>query len=273
MTYKEQLESEEWQELRKEIIERDGLACKSCENGNLTKDCEGEIVYRVDLPNNDKVDAFDCMDLRRGFAPKSVKPYRGYFGYFNKENNEKLELILGINKKEEEYQISLEINKERYKEFRKHFPTPQAWHEFLWKSNETKKLDKELARANRKKYYGGNPKRMVLNPSEYEKYKEDRKKKKNVFLFVRGLHVHHKYYQLNKLAWEYPKESLITLCWICHENLHKDEVVDVLDEEGKVVKKYSPCQRCFGAGMFPEFRHVESGICFRCNGAKYEELI
>jgi hypothetical protein len=31
------------------------------------------------------------------------------------------------------------------------------------------------------------------------------------------LHVHHKYYKKNTLLWEYPDESLITLCGNCHK--------------------------------------------------------
>lgn len=31
------------------------------------------------------------------------------------------------------------------------------------------------------------------------------------------LHVHHKYYEPNLMAWEYPNEALITLCLWCHE--------------------------------------------------------
>jgi len=31
------------------------------------------------------------------------------------------------------------------------------------------------------------------------------------------LHVHHTYYEYNKDPWDYPLESLKTLCWECHE--------------------------------------------------------
>lgn len=34
------------------------------------------------------------------------------------------------------------------------------------------------------------------------------------------LHTHHKYYQKDKLPWEYPDSALITLCWRCHELEH-----------------------------------------------------
>lgn len=38
-----------------------------------------------------------------------------------------------------------------------------------------------------------------------------------------NLQVHHKEYLVNKKAWEYPNEDLITLCVNCHENEHKRE--------------------------------------------------
>lgn len=35
------------------------------------------------------------------------------------------------------------------------------------------------------------------------------------------LHVHHKYYVLEKLPWQYPGKALITLCKKCHQLEHK----------------------------------------------------
>lgn len=32
------------------------------------------------------------------------------------------------------------------------------------------------------------------------------------------LHVHHRYYEKDKEPWEYPLESLVTLCELCHES-------------------------------------------------------
>ncbi len=34
------------------------------------------------------------------------------------------------------------------------------------------------------------------------------------------LRVHHKYYSKNKAPWEYPDDSLITVCDTCHEKIH-----------------------------------------------------
>ena len=94
----------------------------------------------------------------------------------------------------------------------------------------------------------------------------------NEWIFVNNLHIHHKYYIKDKLPWEYNTDALQTLCWNCHEELHKNVQVPIyLNNE--VYGYLTPCFRCFGAGQFPEFCHIQSGICFRCNGAKYEELI
>jgi hypothetical protein len=94
----------------------------------------------------------------------------------------------------------------------------------------------------------------------------------NEWIFVNNLHIHHKYYIKDRLPWEYKDDALQTLCWNCHEALHKNEKIPVY-LENDVCGYLTPCFRCFGAGQFPEFSHIQSGICFRCDGAKYEELI
>ena len=87
-------------------------------------------------------------------------------------------------------------------------------------------------------------------------------------------HVHHKYYFLNALAWEYPDDALVLLCHKCHFQFHKENTVPIyLDENMIDVMECTPCSRCFGAGHFPEYNHIQNGVCFRCNGARYEELI
>ncbi len=90
--------------------------------------------------------------------------------------------------------------------------------------------------------------------------------------YIKGLHVHHTYYQEGKLAWQYDQSALQTLCWVCHEKLHKNKTVPVLDSNGNAIGLYTNCKRCAGAGYFPEFYYVNSGICFRCDGNRFEEL-
>ncbi|MCB0476309.1 MAG: hypothetical protein KDC69_11580, partial [Flavobacteriaceae bacterium] len=90
---------------------------------------------------------------------------------------------------------------------------------------------------------------------------------------VSGLHIHHKYYIKNLLPWEYDNKALITLCVKCHESLHKNGKVSVYNDKMELLGEFNYCKRCHGAGWFPEYTHVQGGVCFRCRGAKYEELI
>lgn len=43
----------------------------------------------------------------------------------------------------------------------------------------------------------------------------------NSWFYCKELHVHHINYLKGKKAWDYPKNNLTTLCWICHEDEHK----------------------------------------------------
>lgn len=89
------------------------------------------------------------------------------------------------------------------------------------------------------------------------------------------IQVHHKYYVDGKYPWEYDNDALITLCNWCHFSLHQNQTILVYKvvNNDLVDRKMTPCLRCRGAGFFPEYRHIQAGTCFRCNGSKYEEFI
>ena len=85
--------------------------------------------------------------------------------------------------------------------------------------------------------------------------------------FERRLEIHHKYYRIDLLPWEYPDESLISVCVLCHEGIHATEKIPVLDANGKRIERYPKCVRCSGPGYIPAYRHYLDGICFRCWGS------
>lgn len=89
------------------------------------------------------------------------------------------------------------------------------------------------------------------------------------------LNVHHKHYIVQHKAWEYEDDDLVTLCNECHTKIHQAIGAPVYSNENGFMKEVSltPCSRCNGTGYFPEYEHVENGICFRCRGARFEELI
>ncbi len=89
------------------------------------------------------------------------------------------------------------------------------------------------------------------------------------------LNIHHKLYIFNKLPWDYLDSDLETICNWCHWELHKTEKVKSYTiVDGKFVPtSLTPCKKCNGAGWFPQYEHVEGGLCFRCLGFKFDELI
>lgn len=89
------------------------------------------------------------------------------------------------------------------------------------------------------------------------------------------LHVHHKHYIYGLDPWEYKDSELVTLCEQCHSEVHEAVNVPVyrLDDGNLVEVHLTPCKRCSGSGWLSQYKHVQDGICFRCLGAKYDELI
>jgi hypothetical protein len=87
--------------------------------------------------------------------------------------------------------------------------------------------------------------------------------------YLRNLNVHHTYYQSGKKPWEYPDESLITLCNPCHRKTHEEEEINFLDKNGNKVKLY-PCKKCMGTGFIQQYWYYKEGICFQCNGNRFE---
>lgn len=87
-------------------------------------------------------------------------------------------------------------------------------------------------------------------------------------------HVHHTYYVDKALPWAYPDESLMLVCHSCHLEIHQKEVIKVYTNFNRVTNlNLTACNRCGGAGHFPQYNHVENGVCFKCQGARFLEWI
>jgi hypothetical protein len=87
-------------------------------------------------------------------------------------------------------------------------------------------------------------------------------------------HVHHTYYILSSLPWDYPDEDLMLLCHKCHTHFHQTQKVNVYRTEAKLeTADLHPCSRCAGTGHLPQYNHVQDGICFKCGGACFDEWV
>lgn len=87
-----------------------------------------------------------------------------------------------------------------------------------------------------------------------------------------SLEVHHSYYIFQKAPWEYPENSLITLCRVCHQMEHDCKTVYVYDDENKnlVRDEFLTCIRCSGSGYLSEYDYYQNGVCFECKGWGYK---
>lgn len=83
------------------------------------------------------------------------------------------------------------------------------------------------------------------------------------------LHVHHRYYVLDKSPWQYPDEALTTLCSQCHFEYHEGHRVPwFVEKDGQNVPIQSVglCRRCHGIGWLDRYHYFEDGVCFACYG-------
>lgn len=90
--------------------------------------------------------------------------------------------------------------------------------------------------------------------------------------YVRGIQVHHTYYKYNKLPWQYPNESLMTVCGPCHQKIHEEETIYVEFDDGNKIE-LTPCDRCDGTGYISRYSHYKNGVCFKCFGGRFDQKL
>lgn len=243
-TYSELLFDKRWRTKRNKIIKRDGNCCKGCSNKFLAEEFHSGICIKPDVSKYTDFSrmVFLLVDGSVLWSPYSEEinnVFNGeesYLIYYEKRETIPNIKIYGIQRNFSNLVFSIKNNFENLR-------------------SQSMELVKQ----------------MRNNPEEYV----NEKRKMNLYDwgYVRSLHVHHTYYNLKLQPWEYPDFSLETYCWKCHEKIHSKKNIPIKDDDGNITGTVSPCTRCFGAGFFPEYKHVESGICFLCKGARYEELI
>jgi len=90
-------------------------------------------------------------------------------------------------------------------------------------------------------------------------------------------HVHHTYYLKDSLPWEIDENALETQCNSCHEKIHERTEIKIYKKtvNGFVETDHKEiyCKKCDGSGYLNEYRHIQSGVCFRCNGQRFEKTI
>lgn len=82
------------------------------------------------------------------------------------------------------------------------------------------------------------------------------------------IQLHHKLYFWNKLPWEYERKYLMTLCYECHKDEHRDNQIYLYQDETMQYRREIPiCWKCDGTGYLKEYNHIDYGNCWACDGA------
>lgn len=284
-TYAELLRDPQWLQKRKKILKRDKNSCRECNNKNLISNAKLDFAIFGDKLDDKMTFILTASPVDKiGFTPllDNIKADSSVFDiiYFEKDNKNKYIDIIALaqNDFSHRYQkYEMEVAKLKLKKTilellnkaknNNNLAQAQA---NLKKDVYLRKLIKELGDENYPNKLEATEKQLTLlktnNPLDsidWEKWN-----------YIAGLHVHHTYYREPRInPWEYPDDALITLCWVCHEKTHKDNITPILNKDDINIGNFHNCKRCHGAGVFPEYRHVSHGICFRCGGKCFEELI
>jgi len=80
------------------------------------------------------------------------------------------------------------------------------------------------------------------------------------------LHVHHTKYIKGKMPWEYEDSDLISLCNLCHYNLHSTQSIPIYNNHGQRIDNAEICNKCNGSGYLEQYHYFQDGVCFKCAG-------
>lgn len=241
MSYADELRKPEWKQLRKKILLLSEHKCKKCFNKRFQENLEAGIIFSKN---------FDLSNRR---SSNEGNKFRG-----------NVYSLIG----EEVYDVglpNLDFNK-TYLVFYKE----ENFSALICgiKNIDGSKIVKSKQWLN---FIKSGNKELVTESSYAELIKPINNS--DTWVYTPGVHIHHTYYQDGLHCWEYPLDSLIAYCCFCHEDIHASQKIPRRNNLGIEYSELTLCSRCSGAGEFPEYRHVQDGICFKCKGAMYEELI
>jgi hypothetical protein len=109
---------------------------------------------------------------------------------------------------------------------------------------------------------------------EFRKKLEDEGNTLSSFFYPTILHLHHTYYVRKTLPWDYPDSCYRVVCGDCHSKIHKEQIILMYPNfTFTQSENITPCDRCDGLGYLSHYYYVDNGVCFKCEGAGFKELM
>jgi len=240
INYEDLLKTTEWRTRRQNIIQRDKYCCTNCGLSESVNYKDYFVSFRIN-------EITPIVNIHYDEIPlDTFKAYKNIKNIFPFRRNRHTETYCGISNDGTLFLFEPELIKDR--------------------SRKDIVINRAITQ-DQIEYFAIGKKGAIWNFSEcYLPFKLDKQK---------IMHVHHVYYIYENLPWEYEDDQLTTMCDSCHSEYHKHVKVKMYTRANGELKElnYTPCLRCNGAGHFHSFRHIQGGICFRCKGERFEELI
>jgi hypothetical protein len=268
LTYIELLLREEWKEKRNLIVKRDKYLCKGCFNAKVVSGLTKSFLSYIPYPFSGCVichiiptDEVKSVIISRSLIEKVSYNHQAII-YFS--NNVEGKIFAQSIRKP-----TLEEAEEYYFKDSRLLLEFEDIKKLIW-INTVKGLHDEV-KILKQKYPYSNAKDFInsFNITDIKIVHDGHVDWVHSF----GLNVHHKYYQEDKLPWEYPDHSLETYCQQCHHDLHSTMKVLHYNKSGVQIGELTPCFKCGGAGHLPEYMHVDNGVCYDCSGKRFIEMI
>jgi hypothetical protein len=267
MSYQELLGTKEWNNKRTSIANRDGWMCKHCHNKRIIEGLKFAILISpsypkwyytgIEIPTRKHIQ-FILPKFLNIVEPELFIAY--YKDQFERNNVHMLRRIFQV----ESNKYILEHD-ELEKEYER-IVRNAKWKLFA-QGADFQKVGQYLENNGLKSF------------DSFSKSKTEKVIPINIeemtWLYSRELNIHHTYYQDKegykvRPPWDYPDESLETLCQKCHYDLHSKNLTIHKNYLGRVIGELTTCNRCCGVGFLPEYEDIENGICFKCMGKCFE---
>ena len=243
MEYQELLLTSEWQEKRMSIVDRDNMTCTMCMNERRLGSLNSSVFVRSKLNNEEFV--------RYNLRDDIVKFVYVKANLFRLQNMTIPDTIIVVHEPIKKYSLTEIIESNRIDE------------NFIKKINRVSPVAiREL--SDDENHFHIN--HLLASKSFIDSHDE------YYWIFNKTLHVHHKYYNLKKLPWEYPNEALTTLCDDCHKEVHAKNKIPLVSDSGVQICLLDSCTTCSGTGTRPEYNYYMGGVCFSCGGSGIREL-
>lgn len=253
MNYKEKLQTYHWKVKRDRILYRDSQTCQRCGNNHVSM----LPTYTGEL-EKDEIESLEVVDAK-GLNTKLVKlnTVDGIKLYLKTYlSNDKLDAKLGL-----VVTVNLVLRNKIVYPFNGSLINNQR-RSILFEENINFIEGVKRHLANRVDF--------ISQDIDKEGFWLVEKKTEGEFCKSVNLHVHHKCYRSGVEIWEQPDNEYLTLCNLCHQIVHDNQLIPYYNEDGEVYQYMKPCLKCGGKGFLECYNYIDNGICYRCDGRGYE---